>query len=100
MMVDLKQGFAFRNSPSDTAWRYWKFLLYSDSMSNKDAWLEAGDGCSLLFCDDESPIVFTKGNSGTDAQNRANGMTMDNFQSFSTPTGNYYWYYAIDNGEC
>lgn len=105
MMIDLKQGFAFRNSPEDTDGRFYKFYFYASvyGMSNKDAWLEAsgGTGCLPFDCEFESPIVFTKGNSATDAQNRANGMKLSNFQSYSTPTGNYYWYYSeFYGGEC
>lgn len=102
MMIDLKQGFAFMNSPNDTEYRLLKFMVYSDDdMSNRLAWLEAGDGCLFVtLCDEESPIVYTKGNSLSDATSRAAGMKLSNFESYSTPTGNSYKYWYIDNGGC
>jgi hypothetical protein len=105
MMVDMKQGFGFMNSPADTSSRYWKFSYYSAElgMSNVDAWLEAGNGCLIgtaNFCDDESPIVYTKGNNTSDASNRASGMKMSNFQSYTTPTGQYYKWWRVDAGGC
>ncbi len=103
MMIDLKQGFAFMNSPTDSGWRFWKFLNYTDnlSMTNEEAWLEAGNGCvDPGICDDESPIVFTKGDSASDVTSRVDNMSMDNFQSYSTPTGGWYIWSRVDNGSC
>jgi hypothetical protein len=102
MLVRAKQGFAFMNSPEDNDQRFFKFMWFvGTGMNNVDAWMEAGSGCIVgFFCDDESPISFTKGNTETDVHSRAVNMTMGNFQTFSAPTGGWFDWTRVNNGGC
>lgn len=99
MMHRSVQALGFQNSPGDASSRLWVFgMQLAGGTSIKNAWLVAGGDCFNFLCEDESPLVMTKGSDKTDAINRANTMNQGNIGSATRPPCDGYYWYFNDNG--
>lgn len=95
------QGMAFHNSPDDVDDRLETFIEnIDDGDSNRSAWLDAGESCSLWSCWN-SPMIITFGANSGDAQDRHNNETMRSPRGDpSSGWGGHYFWSFIDNGTC
>lgn len=101
IMMRTHQGLAFKDSPDDSDDRLEEFMeeIKCDGDSNKEAWLDEGESCTLFWCWN-SPLVISFDQTDNAVQNRHNNESLGNILSRPPSFDGVFIWNFIDNDDC